>query len=282
MPEPRDSWLEEVLRRDRWLLLSCLLVLCALAWAYVVSGAGMGASAREMTSFALFPHRHSAQLEAGMAGMAMPAPGGVGTWLLLAAMWLAMMVAMMAPSATPAILLYARVHAHFRAGESTVATARAPLGSFALGYFAVWSGFSLVVACLQLWLEQRGLVSAMTMGLQQRWPAAAVLFAAGLYQLTPLKRACLVQCRAPAQFLIEHWRPGAAGAFRLGLRHGAYCLGCCWLLMALLFVGGVMNLVWIALIAILVGIEKLASPGRAVGIVAGLLLVAWGFATLMS
>ena len=149
----------------------------------------------------------------------------------------------------------------------------------AFGYLAVWGAFSLAAASLQLWLERQGAVSTMTMGVAGRWPAACVLIAAGLYQLTPLKRACLAECRSPAQFLSRHFRPGASGAFRLGLRHGAYCLGCCWLLMALLFVGGVMNLVWIALIAILVGIEKLSRPGRAVGIGAGLMLVAWGIAT---
>lgn len=217
-----------------------------------------------------------------MAGMAMPAAGGFGTWALLSAMWLAMMLAMMSPSAAPAILLYARVHAHFRQRSLADLGASAPLGVFALGYLAVWSVFALAAASLQLWLQQRGAVSAISMGLQARWPAGLVLVAAGLYQLTPLKRACLAQCRSPAQFLSQHWRPGRAGAFRLGVLHGAWCVGCCWLLMALLFVGGVMNLVWIALLAILVGVEKLAPPGRAVGLGVGLLLVAWGLATLAS
>jgi len=253
-----------------------LLALCALAWAYVVSGARLGASAWEMTSFVLFPFRHGAALEAGMA---MPMPGGAQAWWLLSAMWLAMMVAMMAPSATPAILLYAHAHRHAQPAEGGV---RAPVGSFVLGYFAVWSVFSLLAAWLQLLLEQRGLVSAMSMGLQVRWLSGAVLVAAGIYQLTPLKQACLAQCRSPAAFLSRHWRPGAAGAFRLGVLHGVFCVGCCWLLMALLFVGGVMNLAWIAALGVLVLLEKLAAPGRAVGRGAGVLLVAWGLATFFA
>jgi predicted metal-binding membrane protein len=228
-----------------------------------------------MTSFALFPHAHSAGLEASMAGMDMrPAPGP-GTWALLVGMWVAMMVAMMVPSAAPAILLYARTHRH------SIPLARVPVWAFACGYLATWSLFSVLLASLQLLLERRGIVSAMSMGVHSRWLAGGLLVAAGAYQLTPLKRACLSHCRSPATFLAQHWRPGAGGAFRLGMLHGVYCVGCCWLLMALLFVGGVMNLAWIALIAILVGIEKLAAPGLAVGIGAGLLLVAWGIATLL-
>lgn len=268
--------LERLLRRDEVPVAFGLALLCVLAWVYVASGAGLGASAWEMTSFVLFPHRHSAQVEAGMAGMAMPVPGGAGTWLLLSGMWLAMMVAMMAPSATPAMLLYARVHNHEVARRGG---ARAPVGAFALGYFLVWSMFSLLAASAQLALEQRGLVSSMTMGLQSRWPAGLLLMAAGIYQLTPWKNACLAQCRSPVAFLTRYWRPGAGGALRLGLRHGAYCLGCCWLLMALLFVGGVMNLAWIAALGVLVLLEKLSGRGQAVGRFVGALMIAWGIAT---
>jgi predicted metal-binding membrane protein len=278
VPEPvpaGGSAIERILRQDGLLTLVGLLVLCALAWAYLASGARTGMSASEMTTLALFPQLRTAELEAGMAGMDMTPALDLATWWLLAAMWLAMMVAMMTPSAAPAMLLYARVHAH----HGGPGAPRAPLAAFALGYLAVWSAISQAAASLQLWSERHGVVSTMTMGVAGRWPAAVVLIAAGLYQLTPLKRACLAECRSPAQFLSQHFRPGASGAFRLGLRHGAWCLGCCWLLMALLFVGGVMNLVWIALIAILVGIEKLAGPGRAIGIAVGLLLVAWGVAT---
>jgi len=256
-----------------------LLVLCVLAWIYVVSGARLGASAWEMTSLVLFPHQHSAALEADMAGMDMRPIADLATWALLAGMWLAMMVAMMAPSATPTILLYARVH---EARRLAVGGARAPVGAFVLGYFAVWSLFSLLAASLQLGLERLGMVSAMSMGLASRWPAGLLLLAAGIYQFTPWKNACLAQCRSPVSFLTQNWRPGAGGAFRLGLLHGLYCLGCCWLLMALLFVGGVMNLAWIAALGALVLMEKLMGAGTAIGRVIGALLIAWGLATFFA
>ena len=271
--------LERLLRRDGLLVVFGLAMLCALAWAYVVSGARLGASAWEMTSFVLFPHKHSAQVEAGMTGMAMPAPGGLRTWLLLSGMWLAMMVAMMAPSATPLVLLYARAHETRR---FALGGPRAPVGVFVLGYFVVWSLFSVPAASLQLELERRGAMSAMTMGLTMRWPAALLLVAAGIYQFTPWKNACLGQCRSPAAFLANYWKPGAGGALRLGLRHGMYCRGCCWLLMALLFVGGVMNLAWIAALGVLVLLEKVSGRGPAVGRVVGALLIAWGVATFFA
>jgi predicted metal-binding membrane protein len=194
-------------------------------------------------------------------------------------MWLAMMVAMMAPSATPMVLLYARVRSHARAQGNQAAPSTAV---FVLGYFTVWLLFSLLAASVQLELQARGVLSAMTMGLSSRWPAGALLVAAGIYQLTPLKQACLASCRAPAAYLSQYWRPGARGAFGLGLRHGMYCLGCCWLLMALLFVGGVMNLAWIAALGVLVLLEKAFAPGRTIGRVVGLLLVAWGLATFFA
>jgi predicted metal-binding membrane protein len=114
-----------------------------------------------------------------------------------------------------------------------------------------------------------------------RWLSAGVLIAAGLYQLSPLKALCLAHCRAPASFLSQHWRPGAAGALRLGAMHGAYCVGCCWVLMALLFVGGVMNLVWIAVLAVLVLAEKLAPRGEWIGRGAGVAFIVWGVATVI-
>jgi predicted metal-binding membrane protein len=114
------------------------------------------------------------------------------------------------------------------------------------------------------------------MALDNRFAQGAVLVAAGVYQLSPLKSACLSQCRSPAQFISRHWRPGTGGAVRLGLLHGAYCVGCCWLLMALLFVGGVMNFAWIAALTLIVGIEKLAPRGDWIGRAAGLAILVWG------
>jgi len=224
--------------------LGSLALLTILAWLYLVNGAGMAA--------------------AGMTDMS-HAPG----LPLIAAMWAAMMVAMMLPSAAPAILLYAHVHRHsFRTGAP-------PTMAFLAGYLGCWIGFAMFAAVLQL-----AIASPMSMALESRAASGMVLIAAGLYQLSPFKDACLSRCRSPAQFISRHYRPGAWGAFRLGLLHGAYCVGCCWLLMALLFVGGVMNLAWIAGLTLLVAAEKLLPGGQWIARIAGVAFVGWGAALL--
>lgn len=195
---------------------------------------------------------------AGMGGMA-AVPG----WPLLFSMWAAMMVAMMLPSAAPAILLYARVHRHAMAAESAP-----PTMAFLAGYLACWFGFSALAATLHIALQSDAI--------RGREAVATLLIAAGAYQLSPLKDACLNRCRSPAEFITHHYRPGTAGAFRLGLLHGAYCVGCCWLLMALLFVGGVMNLLWVAGLTLLIAAEKLLPGGQWVARVAGVAFIGWG------
>lgn len=223
--------------------IAALVLLTVLAWVHLLSGAGMDPMA-------------------GMDGMALPG------WQAIATMWATMMVAMMLPSAAPAILLYARTHRHSLGSE-----ARPPTMAFLAGYLACWIGAAMLAAALQLALGGMNLVS--------RSAAAGLLISAGLYQLSPLKDACLSRCRSPAQFLSRHYRPGATGAFRLGLLHGAYCVGCCWLLMALLFVGGVMNLLWIAALTLLVAAEKLLPGGRWIARIAGIGFVFWGLALLV-
>jgi predicted metal-binding membrane protein len=190
-----------------------------------------------------------------MSSMAPPLAG-------LVVMWWLMMAAMMLPSATPAILLYARVRrAH---GTEHVI---APPSLFLAGYLFVWLLFSIAAA-----VAQRILVSPFTAVPVAR---SGLLLAAGLYQLSPLKRACLNQCRLPAQFISRHWRNGLFGALRLGVLHGAYCVGCCWMLMTLLFVGGAMNLVWVVGLTVIVGGEKLL-PGKWLPRTSGVALVLWG------
>ena len=287
--------LERVLRRERTLTAAGLAVLCALAWAYLLSGAGLSMNAWQMTTLSLFPHRSLPAAAGAMATMDMGATpldgmamGGMEEgrpwapawtprlWLLTVAMWWSMMVAMMAPSAAPIILLYGRVRrAASLPGEA------AGSGVFAAGYLLVWLSFSLAAAILQWGLQRWELLSPALLGSQSRWLSAGVLLAAGAYQLSPFKNLCLRRCRAPAAFLSHHWRPGLRGALRLGVLHGAYCLGCCWLLMALLFVGGVMNLAWIAALALLVLAEKLLPRGPWVGRATGGVLVLWGLATLL-
>lgn len=244
-----------------------MAALAALAWVHVWRGAGMAMSALHMTTLSLFPH-----LQADMPGGMQPA------WSLVVAMWLMMMIAMMTPGVAPLVLLYGRVLRHHAGGGSS---AYAPSLFLLLGYLAVWLVFSIGAAALQALLQPAGLLSPMMLWSKSAALSAGVLALAGLYQLSPLKRACLAKCRGPVRFLTEHWRPGRAGAFRMGVRHGAYCVGCCWLLMALLFVGGVMNLVWIAALSLLVLAEKTAPAGHAVSKVSGGVLLAWAAATLI-
>ena len=277
--------LERLLRRDRAVTAAGLAILCALAWYYVLTGAGLGRSAWDATTLTLFPHK-AAEAMAAMPGMAMPgmetptAAWSPRDWGLTVGMWWTMMVAMMAPSAAPTILLYGRVNRHALA-QGQAARGLAPTAAFAAGYLLIWLGFSVAAAALQWGLEPTALVSAAMIGSQSKWLSGAVLTAAGLYQLSPLKNVCLSHCRSPGTFLSRHWRPGALGAVRLGALHGAFCVGCCWTLMALLFVGGVMNLAWIAALTLLVMAEKLVPGGRWVARASGVALLVWGAATVL-
>lgn len=194
---------------------------------------------------------------------------------LMFVMWAVMMVGMMVPTATPMTLIYAAVaRKASREGAPIASTA-----VFVAGYVTVWTGFSAAATVAQWALDRAALLSLMMVA-NSPWLGAGILIAAGVYQLTPAKEACLRHCRAPARFIAEFWRPGAAGAFRMGVIHGCFCLGCCWALMLLLFVGGVMNLLWIAAIALFVLGEKvlpLAHASRLTGaamILAGVLFAA--------
>jgi predicted metal-binding membrane protein len=200
------------------------------------------------------------------------APG----FAIVALMWATMMVAMMSPSAAPTVLLYARAQQLAKPDE------RPPTAAFVAGYLLCWIAFAALAAGLQIALDRAAALSDMTMALHGRRASGAVMIAVGLYQLSPFKDACLGRCRSPAQFLSRHYRPGAAGALRLGLLHGAYCVGCCWMLMALLFVGGVMNLAWVAGLTLLVAGEKLLPHGRTIARVAGVALIGWGLFRLVA
>jgi predicted metal-binding membrane protein len=276
MPAEDLSLTEKLLRRERLVVGGGLALLTVLAWLYILGGAGIGMPALHMISLSLFPHRLG---EMAMGDMVMhPAVWSPGYWLIMLLMWWIMMVAMMTPSAAPMILLYARAtrhaHASGRLKPGIVSTA-----AFAGGYLLVWLGFSTAATLLMWLLERSGALSATRMASTGPWLSGALLLAAGLYQFSPLKNVCLNVCRTPAEFLSRHWRPHAAGAIRMGLEHGAFCVGCCWVLMALLFVGGVMNVVWIAILAILVLAEKVAPKGISVSRAAGAVLIAWGLAT---
>lgn len=259
--------IETLLRHDRTIIASALVLLMALAWLALLQGAGTGMSVAAMTTWQFPPPRLT------------PAPGvwDAGYWLIMLTMWWVMMVAMMIPSAAPMILLYARVARHGEPrGPVEGSLARASV--FAAGYLTCWLIFSLLAVVLQFALERAGLLDGMMMWSVNSVLTVALFIAAGLYQISPLKTVCLSQCRSPAEFLSRHWRPGSRGAFRLGVVHGAYCLGCCWALMLLLFAAGVMNLVWIAGLAVLILIEKLAPLGAALRRPLGALLLLAGAA----
>jgi predicted metal-binding membrane protein len=228
----------------------------------LVLGAGTDMTAIEMTRMA------------GMDGwMMQPAVWTPAYAVLMVSMWWVMMVAMMLPSAAPMLLLFARINRNEKAAGSPLM----PTGAFATGYLLAWGGFSVVATGLQWALEAARLMSPMLLlETANVWIGAAILVGAGLWQLTPLKTMCLRHCRSPLGFLMTSWRTGHLGALRMGLEHGAYCLGCCWFLMALLFFGGVMNLYWIVGLAVFVLLEKIMPLGHWLGRIAGVVLIGWG------
>jgi predicted metal-binding membrane protein len=194
-----------------------------------------------------------------------------GSLLPLFLMWAGMMVAMMLPSATPMILTFAAVSRNRRRQERPYV----PVSIFVAGYVATWSGFSALAALAQ-WILHREALLSPAMASSSALLGGVLLLAAGVFQFTPLKHACLTQCRAPFDFIMTRWREGAGGAFRMGLEHGLFCAGCCWALMGLLFVAGVMNILWIAVLSLIVGLEKLLPRGLWLSSATGVILTAWG------
>ena len=255
-----DAVLEALLRRDRAIVAAALLVLVGLAWTYVLwLAADMDTGGMDMSGFRMVP--------AGVVLM-MPAtaPWNATEFAFVFAMWAVMMVGMMTPSATPMILIYTRVgHQAAQQGKPFAASSW-----FASGYLLAWIGFAFVATFAQ-WALERGSLLTPNKAVASGTLSGIMLIAAGLYQWTPLKDACLRQCQTPLQFIQRHggFRPDAFGSLALGARHGAYCVGCCWVLMALLFVGGVMNVLWIAAGTILVLIEKTIRAGRVISRVSG-------------
>ncbi len=272
MTAPAASVLEGVLRRDRLLLVACLAVIIALAWTWLLTGAGLGMSPLATSGEREMSGMPGMSGTAGMGEMVMrPAVWTPGYALLMFLMWWVMMAAMMLPSATPMLLLFARINRGERAGGRPYV----PAGIFAAGYLAAWGGFSALATLLQWELEQLGLLSPM-MAMTSRLLGAAILIAAGLWQLTPIKTMCLRHCRSPLGFLSQSWRPGPWGALVMGLQHGTFCLGCCWFLMGLLFFGGIMNLLWIAGLAVFILLEKTLPFGPWFARAAGIVGIFWG------
>jgi len=264
-PALPDRPLEAILKRDRAVILSALAGISVLAWVYMLYLAwampsmdmnGMETGSVERAVEQAMPQMHA---------------WGATELLLTFIMWAIMMVAMMVPSAAPMILLFATINRkRCQQQRPYVAT-----GIFLAGYLVIWTLFSALATLAQWGLHSAALLSPMMVGTSPIL-GGALLVAAGVFQWTPLKHACLAHCRAPLDFLMSDWREGTRGAFTMGLRHGTYCLGCCWFLMTLLFVAGVMNLLWVAAITLFVLIEKVVPAGAVVGRIAGAVLVVAG------
>lgn len=251
--------LEAVLKRDRAIVFTSLVLVVALAWAYLFylsrdMQQGMSAGAMNMDM-----------------AMSQFQPWGPINFGLNFIMWAVMMLAMMVPTAAPMIITFAAVNRRRRERDQPFV----PTGVFLSGYLVVWFGFSIAATMTQWGLHQGALLSGM-MGNAVPLAGGVILVAAGAFQWTPLKNACLKQCRTPLGFIMTEWRDGPKGALMMGVRHGGFCLGCCWFLMGLLFVAGIMNLLWIAVIAVYILVEKVAPAGHWVGRVAGVALIGWG------
>ena len=250
----------ELLLRQRVVIAAALGAIAALAWLHLYLAA--------------------ADMRVAMAGMdrtmIMP-PKGAADLLLLLAMWLVMMTGMMLPSAAPMILAFAKVNQNRRARDQPYV----PTALFTAGYLLVWGAFSVAATLAQWALERAALLSAMDMTTDSLLLGGLLFVAAGLYQVSPVKQACLRLCWSPLDFVANHWRDGSGGALRMGMTHGLYCLGCCWVLMLLLFVGGVMNLLWVAGLSAIVLVEKLLPPGPWFSRISGALLAAYGIGLLV-
>lgn len=284
MSSEYHSTVEALLRRDRQVVIATLLLVIGICWAFLLFGAGTGMYPHEMAAFVpdqTIPERmhsgmRSKDTEAASMLMA-PTAWTPGYTAMMFVMWWLMMIAMMLPSAAPMVLLHATVtrKSAARGVSASSQRTRAATAGFIGGYLLMWAGFSLAAVFAQWILEQSGFLSPM-MTTTNQLLGACLLLAAGIWQLTPLKTVCLRHCRSPIGYLSSHWRQGSRGAFRMGIEHGLYCLGCCWFLMILLFYGGVMNLVWIIGLALLVLIEKLAPFGFRVARLMGLALIVGG------
>jgi len=241
-----DNTTTRILKRERNLILGGLLILAALAWALLIWQSGM------------------------MSNQAMGLTMGMSA-LLFIAIWIVMMVAMMFPASAPMILAFSKIYASKRQQDRPFV----PTWIFVSGYLLVWSLSGVVAYLLALGTEQ---LAAQSMWLMENAGrlGGVVLLVAGLYQLSPLKDICLAKCRTPLQFILTSWHDGYGGAFRMGLEHGAYCLGCCWLLFVLLFALGLMNLVVMALVTVLIFAEKVLPIGWQISKLAGVALIIYG------
>ncbi len=238
---------ESMIRRDRRVILIGLIGISVLAWSYLVLVTDNMMMAIRFVSWT------------------------TADFTMAFVMWAVMMVGMMLPTASPMVLMFAKVNGNqHREGEPIVST-----GVFVAGYLAIWAVFALAATLLQWGLQATGLLSS-AMGMVNVVVGGSIMIVAGIYQWTPYKNTCLRFCQTPLGFFMTQWRDGVGGAFRMGLSHGAYCVGCCWALMLLMFVSGVMNLLWMAVLVVLILAEKITPPNFWLSRIVGMVLVTWG------
>ena len=250
-----------LLSRNRIIIASCIVLITVLAWGYL---------------FHLDHEMPSSHESMGRLGMTMAAAWTACDFVFTFMMWSVMMVAMMAPAAAPTYLLFSSMSASrndSRAGGMSLL--------FVTGHLSVWIGFSALAAMVQ-WTLHRAASLSPEMSVVNPRIAGTILVAAGLYQLSPLKSSCLKRCQSPLGFILGNWRDGSKGAFKLGLRHGVYCLGCCWALMLVLFVVGVMNLAWVAALATFILVEKLRPAGTWLARAGGVMMIGTGLVVFLN
>jgi predicted metal-binding membrane protein len=252
----KTNFLEQILKKDRFIIISGLFILCSLSWVYIIY------LSRQMNPM---------NMDAFLFAMPMTSTWtGVDFWLIFL-MWFVMMIAMMTPSVTPLILIFTLVNRQKRQQQNPFVSAGYLLG----GYFMIWAVFSLLATSLQ-WLLQHISMLNSEMETTNKILGGTLLIAAGIFQFSLLKRKCLHYCRTPIDYIHCNWKEGKTGALRMGIENGIYCLGCCWILMILLFVSGIMNLLWISLIALFVLIEKALSRSKWISYMAGVILLIYG------
>jgi len=260
MNEREGTKIESLLRRDRLIICIGLASITAVAWLYILDLAnrmsGMDMTGAAVVKAAAVPNVLSWNLRG---------------FILTFIMWTIMMIAMMTPSTAPIVLQFASIHRERRNQHAIVSV----IIFFVFGYFLVWTLFSALATVAQSWLHSVELLSP-EMVMMSRTAGGVVLAVAGLFQWTSLKHRCLNNCRSPVGFFLNEWREGPAGAVAMGMKHGGDCLACCFLLMATLFVAGVMNLVWVGVLAGLVLVEKLSTAGPVIARTVGAAMVAWG------
>jgi len=249
------------LKRDRLIIISGLFIIALLSWLYII-----------------YLYKQMVYMDMNALFFAMPM---TPTWtyidfILLFLMWLVMMIAMMTPSVSPLVLIFATINRQRKQQDHPFINAAFLMA----GYFLVWTAFSLAATVLQWWLQQMSLLNP-DMKTTSKILGSIILIAAGIFQFTPLKQACLTHCRTPLNFVLQHWKEGKHGALRMGIESGTYCLGCCWMLMVLLFVTGIMNLLWVSIIALFVLVEKILSQIKWIPYFAGTVLILYGIVILI-